>query len=56
VCDALLISKFNTYQTIHDYVEEHSKIFILLGEGKHKIKKKAEQVACQKIIEVFNKL
>jgi dsRNA-specific ribonuclease len=28
----------------------NSKVFIFLGEGKHKIKKKAEQIACEMAI------
>jgi dsRNA-specific ribonuclease len=28
----------------------NSKAFIFLGEGKHKIKKKAEQIACEAAI------
>ena len=36
--------------------EENGGVFILLGEGKHKIKKKAEQIACEKVIEIFDKL
>jgi dsRNA-specific ribonuclease len=31
----------------------HNKIFLFLGEGKHKIKKKAEQIACE---EAMNQL
>jgi hypothetical protein len=31
-------------------MSEHGKIFLFLGEGKHKIKKKAEQIACDETI------
>jgi dsRNA-specific ribonuclease len=29
----------------------HGKVLIFLGEGKHKIKKKAEQIACESAIQ-----
>ena len=38
---------------IHQWGEEHEKIFVLLGEGLHKIKKKAEQIACENAIRVL---
>jgi dsRNA-specific ribonuclease len=50
-------STFADFQEIHDYMSKHSKVFIFLGEGKHKIKKKAEQIACEfaiKIISQYN--
>jgi dsRNA-specific ribonuclease len=31
-------------------MSENGKIFLFLGEGKHKIKKKAEQIACDEAI------
>ena len=40
------ISTFKTYESIHEYVRHHNVCIIKLGEGKHKIKKKAEQLAC----------
>jgi len=45
--DALDISVFGTIQDIHDYVEENSNILMFISEGQHKIKRKAEQIACQ---------
>ena len=47
---ALPISRFNSYGEIHQYMSQHNKIFVFLGEGKHKIKKKAEQFACEESI------
>jgi hypothetical protein len=32
----------------------HKKAFIFLAEGTHKIKKKAEQIACNIAIEILN--
>jgi len=44
--DVLLISEFNTFQKIHDYLAINNEIYVFLGESNHKIKKKAEQSAC----------
>jgi len=48
--DAISISKFSSFQDIHRYMSEKGKVLILLGEGSHKIKKKAEQMACDEAI------
>lgn len=49
--DSVDISQFNNYKEIHEYVEEHSKVLIYMGEGQHKIKRKAEQIACNEAIQ-----
>jgi dsRNA-specific ribonuclease len=41
------IKTFGSFQAIHNHMSSHGKIFIFLGEGTHKIKKKAEQLACE---------
>jgi ribonuclease-3 len=48
--DSVDISFFKTFQAIQDYVAEHGKIFLFMGEGQHKIKRKAEQMACNEAI------
>jgi len=48
------INTMNTYSDIHSYVEINNKILLYMGEGVHKIKKKAEQIACQKAIEILD--
>ena len=48
--DAVDISFFKKYKDIHDYIVENTKILIFMGEGQHKIKRKAEQVACNEAI------
>ena len=45
--NALDFSKFNNFYNIHTYLENNDKVLILLGKGIHKIKKKAEQIACE---------
>lgn len=44
------ISNFSSYYDIHQHMSEHNKIFVFLGSGKHKIKKKAEQISCEEAI------
>ena len=51
---ALPIQNFNTFKSIHEYVEKNEKIFLFLGKGLHKIKRKAEQIACNEAIQVLN--
>lgn len=43
--NAISLDHFSSFQAIHDYVSIHGKLLLFLGEGKHKIKKKAEQSA-----------
>ena len=50
VNNALNISAFQGFQQIHQHMCEHSKIFVNLGKGLHKIKKKAEQIACEEAL------
>ena len=40
-------TKYETFDNIHKHLETNDGVFILLGESKHKIKKKAEQMACK---------
>jgi hypothetical protein len=35
-------------------MSQYKKVLIFLGGGKHKIKKKAEQVACEEAIQILN--
>ena len=44
------IQKFVSIQDIHNYMSIHGKVLVFLGEGKHKIKKKAEQIACENAV------
>ena len=36
-------------------MSEKNKIFVFLGEGQHKIKKKAEQIACEMALKNISK-
>ena len=44
---------FGSLDNIRSYFNLHGKIFIFLGESKHKIKKKAEQSACKMALDKF---
>jgi dsRNA-specific ribonuclease len=42
---------------IHQYLKKNNnKIFLFLGEGNHKIKRKAEQIACFQALELLDKI
>lgn len=50
--DAIHINALSNFKGVQDYIREHDgKIFLFLGEGKHKIKRKAEQIACNEAIQ-----
>ena len=52
--DSIHISKFKTFQSIQEYIAQHDKIFLFMGEGQHKIKRKAEQIACNEALTFLN--
>jgi dsRNA-specific ribonuclease len=42
------------FKIIQEFVAENNgKAFIFLGEGQHKIKRKAEQIACNEALKVI---
>lgn len=45
--NAIPFSEVKTFEKIHEILEKDKKIFVWLGSGIHKIKKKAEQMACE---------
>ena len=46
----LKIQNFKSYTEIHQHMSLYGKILVFLGDGHHKIKKKAEQTACENAI------
>ena len=50
VRNAVAFSRFTGFSQIHEHMAVKGRIFLFLGEGKHKIKKKAEQIACEEAI------
>ena len=49
--DAINITEIKTFKSIQEHYTKHGKIFVFMGEGQHKIKRKAEQSACMSAIE-----
>jgi dsRNA-specific ribonuclease len=47
------INEFKNFQSIQEYVSQHSKVFVFMGEGQHKIKRKAEQIACNEALKIL---
>ena len=52
--EAVDISVFKNFKSVQDYVAEKGKAFIFMGEGQHKIKRKAEQIACNEAIKFLD--
>jgi dsRNA-specific ribonuclease len=44
------LDSFTSFAEIHQQMSVAGKVFVFLGEGKHKIKKKAEQTACEEAL------
>lgn len=53
--NAVDINRFSNYNDIHQHMSQYNKIFVFLGGSIHKIKKKAEQIACEEAINKLNK-
>jgi dsRNA-specific ribonuclease len=48
--DSIPLREFDSFNEIKSKVEENGKYLIFLGEGSHKVKRKAEQIACNEAI------
>lgn len=53
--NAVPFEKFGSFATIQAELALQRPMFVLLGESKHKVKKKAEQMACELAIEKLGK-
>jgi len=49
--DAVHIDTLQTFGQINEYIQKHGKLLLFLGEGLHKIKRKAEQIACDEALQ-----
>ena len=49
--DSIALSELKNFGDIHQHMSVHGKIFVFLGEGLHKIKKKAEQISCEQALQ-----
>jgi len=46
--------QLTTFAHVHEHVRQHGWAFVFLGSGQHKIKKKAEQIACENAIRLLD--
>ena len=51
--DSIPFQNFGSFYEISKYMENNDKVFIFLSNGTHKIKRKAEQIACEKALRFF---
>jgi len=52
--NATHIDAIKTFKEIQEWILKYGKVFIFLGEGQHKIKRKAEQIACNEALQKIN--
>lgn len=52
--EAIPFQQFGSLHSIYHSSLSHSNLFILLSVGIHKIKKKAEQIACENVLQLCN--
>ena len=53
VQEAINYNIFGSFSKIHEKFNEDKKLFIFLNKGIHKIKKKAEQIACEEALKLI---
>ena len=54
--DAINFNDLGSFKAIHDMLETQEKLLVFLTKAGHKIKKKAEQQACDQGIRIIGKL
>jgi predicted HicB family RNase H-like nuclease len=52
--EAISYSHFNSFNKIQEHLKEKGYVFVFLARSTHKIKKKAEQAACQEAISLIS--
>jgi dsRNA-specific ribonuclease len=52
--NSLSLNIFKSFQEIHNYMSINNKLLLYLGKGVHKIKKKAEQIACEEAVQCMS--
>ena len=53
IADAISYSKCGSFKNIHALVEKNPKLLVFICKAEHKIKKKAEQLACENAIKLL---
>ena len=56
ISDASTFDSLGSFKNIHECLEKQDKLLVFLTKAEHKIKKKAEQLACDQAIQLFEKL
>ena len=51
--EALDFKTFGSFENIQSQFETQGKVFVYLGSGMHKIKRKAEQMACEETLKLL---
>tara|TARA_Y100000591_G_scaffold284795_1_gene266705 strand:+ start:322 stop:1407 length:1086 start_codon:yes stop_codon:yes gene_type:complete len=54
--ESISFDTLNSFQEIHNLLLKNDKLLIFLSKGSNKIKKKAEQLACEKAIEIIKQI
>ena len=53
--NAVSFDKLGSFKAIHELLEKQDKLLVFLTKAEHKIKKKAEQIACDQAIKLIEK-
>ena len=53
---AVKFDNLKTFKAIHELLEKNDKLLVFLTKAEHKIKKKAEQMACENAIKLIEKI
>ena len=51
---AISYNEYNSFASIQETFAENGKVFVFLGKGLHKIKRKAEQMACEETLKMLS--
>ena len=51
--NAINYNRIGSFQKIQEIMDEKQKVFVFLGKGTHKIKRKAEQTACEQTLKML---
>jgi ribonuclease-3 len=51
--EAVDFKTFGSFENIYSHFETHEKVFVYLSRGIHKIKRKAEQMACEETLKLL---
>ena len=55
ISNAVNFDKLGSFKAIHELLEKQDKLLVFLTKAEHKIKKKAEQIACDQAIKLIEK-